>query len=508
MRIGARGVWYVLLGIVPASVSLSACSRPPSAPVQKAVLSIGASLPTEVSGGLGLPVLASSYVDESLVSIGNDGRATEKLARSWTWTDQGRTLRVTLTPNVKFHDGTPLTASLVASILRARAHQGGLSYRSVQSVEATGPDTFEFRLSEPESFLLTDLAGASVVLPQNPDIGTGPFRRVSSKPYFVLQAFDGYHRGRPAIDELHVRGYQSLRAAWAAMMRGEIDAVHEVSREAADFVDAETTVRTYPFLRPYYIALAFNLRHRALSQRGVRQALNEAVDKDVIVRIGLQGRARPADSPIWPDHWAYSGGVRKYSFSPGTARLRLDVSGFPLPKTTLTSPTSMPSRFKFTCMVWAEDARFERVALVIQKQLFDVGVDMKLEPVTMDQLASRAATGNFDAFLMEMGSIRSLAYVYRFWHSPQGQPIVDSGYRSADAILDRIRHATSEDETRAATAELQRILYDDPPAIFVAWLQATRAVSSRFSVPAEPDRDVMSTVADWRPTAPLLRAAK
>jgi peptide/nickel transport system substrate-binding protein len=413
-----------------------------------------------------------------------------------------------LTPDVKFHDGTRLTAALASAILQPERLEGGLSYGSVQTVNARGEDTVEFHLSRPESFLLTDLAGAAVVRPENPDVGTGPFKRVASKPNIVLQAFDQYHLGRPKIDEIQMKGYQSLRAAWSAMMRGEIDALHEVSREAADFVEAETTVRAYQFLRSYYIAVAFNVRHPALSKPGVRQALNDAIDKDTLVRVGLQGRALAADGPIWPYHWAYSAGLRKYTFNRDAARLRLDISGFPLPKDAARSSPAMPSRFNFKCLVWGEDARFERVALLIQKQLFEVGVDMRLEPVTTKELIGRASTGNFDAILVEIGSIRSLAYVYRFWHSPQGRPMIDTGYRSADAVLDRIRHATSDDETRMATAELQRILYDDPPAIFVAWQQATRAVSSRFSVPAEPDRDVMSTVADWRPTAPLLRAAK
>ena len=45
-------------------------------------------------------------------------------------------------------------------------------------------------------------------------------------------------------------------------MRGEIDAVHELSPSAAEFMEAEgqSTVHTFPFIAPYYIHLVFNQR--------------------------------------------------------------------------------------------------------------------------------------------------------------------------------------------------------------------------------------------------------
>jgi ABC-type transport system substrate-binding protein len=140
--------------------------------------------------------------------------------------------------------------------------------------------------------------------------------------------------------------------------------------------------------------------------------------------------------------------------------------------------------------------------------LFDIGVEMKLEPVTMQEFAQRAMTGSFDAFLIEMASNRSLSFVYRFWHSPVGPPLLNSGYSAADAVLDRLRHSVSDEETRLATAELQRILHDDPPAVFLAWQETTRAVSARFEPPVEESPDVMSTIWRWRLRQPTEAAAQ
>ena len=73
--------------------------------------------------------------------------------------------------------------------------------------------------------------------------------------------------------------------------------------------------------------------------------------------------------------------------------------------------------------------------------------------------------------------------------------------RRVDAALDAIRHAGSDDEYQRGVAAFQRATMDDPPAIFLAWGQRARAVSTRFAVPAEPGRDILGTLGLWRPAA-------
>ncbi len=52
-------------------------------------------------------------------------------------------------------------------------------------------------------------------------------------------------------------------------------------------------MRTYSVPRPYYILLAFNIRHPILRNVEVRRAINEALDRDALVRDGLRGQGTP-----------------------------------------------------------------------------------------------------------------------------------------------------------------------------------------------------------------------
>ena len=47
--------------------------------------------------------------------------------------------------------------------------------------------------------------------------------------------------------------------------------------------------------------------------------------------------------------------------------------------------------------------------------------------------------------------------------------------------------------------EVQRVLVDDPPAVFIAWDETARAVGRRFRIPVAPGRDILSSLSQWRP---------
>jgi peptide/nickel transport system substrate-binding protein len=452
--------------------------------------------------------ISTSITAEPLVSIGFDGRPQARLAESWEPLTDGPGFLLKLRPRVFFHNGQPADAERVARILRDQIATfklaGWAGPENIKEISAPTSDEIVIRSYRPDAFLLPDLTGYSIADLKDPLLRTGPFKIVSQKPAAALAAFDGYYLGRPPVDAIEIQPYQTQRKAWIAMMRGEVNALYEVSREAADFVEAESAVKTYPLLRGYHIALVFNQIHPILARREVRVALSEAVDREAIVRDAMRGRGQRADGPIWPDHWAYSSAQRVYTHNPDAARVRLDAAGFRL--RSASTRGLMDSRFRFTCVVPADDARFERIALVLQRQLFEIGVDMDIQAIPTFQLVDRFRTGNFDAFLFEMTSGRTLSWVYRFWHSPLpgAPPNLRTGYSAADNALDRLRGARSDDETRIAVSDLQSVLYDDPPAIFLAWPRETRAVDAQFNVPYLRDRDVLTSVREWRLTPPEL----
>jgi peptide/nickel transport system substrate-binding protein len=476
-----------------------ACTSRPAPQLTDTELTVGYGIGgTALSGAL-QTTLDSLYA-EPLVSIGWNGRPVPKLAVGWTWSEGGRKLEIQLRQGVVFHDGTPVTAAAVVTDLRRTLGQS--SNARVASISAEGENSIVIRLREPDAFLLAELSKASVKTGTDRSLGTGPFMLRSRQPEVVLESFPRYHLGQPAISKIIIKTYDTPRAGWAALMRGDVEYLHEVNRDAVDFVEAGSRIQTFSFPRPYYIPIIFNINHPILGRREVRQAINEAIDRGQIVKTALNDRGQPADGPIWPYHWSYNSGTNAYTYNPDAARLRLDGAGLKLMPA---KGGEMPRRFQFTCLFWMEDVQFERIALVVQKQLFEIGIDVEMVPMTLRDLQGRLSSGDFDTILIPMVSGRSLEWTYLFWRSvPKGEPaIVRSAYYAADAALDRLRAAQSDDETRMAVADLQRVMYQDPPAAFLVRPETARAVTDSFAVPAEEEkgRDILGSVWHWTPVA-------
>jgi peptide/nickel transport system substrate-binding protein len=508
-------LWRGLSGLVLAALCASGCdgqigAASPAPPSEPLYVQIGTALPPAGVPTAGVRGLVRGLYAEGLVLADRVGRISPRLAAEWKWLQGGKVLELKLRRGVTFHDGSPMNSASISSLLQKQFADDpyGFAYRSVTRIEVRDELTLRIHLARPEALILEDIADETIA---KGTIGTGPFAVVGqvTEQGATLQRFDSYHLGQPGVERVDVKTYPSLRNAWSAMLRGEINMLHEVSREAAQFVEAESSVRTYPMLRPYVNALFFNVRHPVLSRREVRQALNYAVDRDAIVRDVMAGRGERADGPVWKYHWAFSTAQKTYDYNPELARLMLDAAGFRKPAD---GGDQMPSRFRFTCLMFGDDARFERMAVVLQKQLYDVGIDMRFEAVPLRSLLERFSNGKFDAVLVESISGRSLTWLYRHWRSKDKRlpGELNSGYTAADATLDRLRETFGDVETKQAVGELQRIFHEDPPAIFVAWPQTSRAISAGIHVPYENSMDVVGRLwrAEWAAQAAQPRAER
>jgi peptide/nickel transport system substrate-binding protein len=487
-----------LAGIAIQILGLVACgglSPPNNEPAQTLRVGIGAPIMAEESG---LRALVSALTGEDLLRITNKGRIEPRLVERWSRSDDGLVWTFTLRSGLVFHDGSPVEADVIRDSLNA-ALAGPREPGLLDVDQVTAPDarTFVVSLRRPSSFLLEDLARVSFDS-KSGGTGAGPFiedDRIDDT--IVLRAFERYHAGAPAIKRLELRSYANVRAAWTAMMRGEIDVLHEVARDALEFVQAESTVRIYSFPRAYVHTLGFNMAHPVLHDPAVRRALNHAVDRPRVVGEVLRGQGAISHGFIWPHHWAFDRSAPTYGFDRSEAARLLDGAGYRMHET-----ASGPFRFAIRCLVPSDMPVFPNLALVVQRNLYDIGVDLQLEPIPAREMAERLGQGRFDAFLFEVASGRVLSWAYRFLHSPaEGGGLLRWGYRSADAVLDRLRHRADDNQVRADVSELQRVLYDDPPAVFISWDERSRAVTRQFEVPTDPGEDVFATavLSRWVP---------
>jgi peptide/nickel transport system substrate-binding protein len=473
--------------LVAVSVALIACSPDPSArqpPASPISLIVG--VPPGSHSDIGIQQLPRLLSFEALILTGRDGHPRPGLAEAWQVSADGLRWQFTLRDGVRFHDGTPLTAELVKQTLDAFLQtppgRSAPGLQDITSIEAAGQHELAIALRAPSAFLLEDLALLTITRPGSTSIGTGVYYTSAMSPdEIVMEASPHYHRGTPTVDRIVFRAYPTLRAAWANMMRGEVDLLYEVDQEAVEFVKQESSIQVFAVLRPYAYSVVFNTRSPQLRNPAVRRALNLAIDRDHVLVQALKGRGRAAVGPIWPEHWAHDPGFEGYRHDPREAEALLP------PIATAPRPDAPPARLRFTCLIQAKYSIYERLALVVQRQLLDLDVDMRIEAVPTAEFHRRAMSGAFEAILLDLAGGPSLTVPYRFWRSPSDAAPNLFGYSSTgvDTALEDIRRAAGDEAVRRGVADLQRALHEDPPGIFLAWSEVARALSREFEIGTE-----------------------
>ena len=292
-----------------------------------------------------LPFIARQVFDTLVRFREGTSDVEPALATQWWVSRDGLTWTFTVRDGVRFHDGTPLTASMVATSFEremfpepSRAPDPNEGWPRllrglpgvIKEVRAPDEKTVRIQLIQPYAPLLTVLAHPvfSVTLTASDEggttrrLGTGPYRIGEVAPgRIVLEAHPGY---------------------WAGAARTPRIVLVEVGsdEQAETELDAKTLDLWLPSGPPRRKAgalslpgwqvglLAMQTEKRPFSVKKVRQALGAAVDPSLL-KVALEDAAIPLRSFLPPGVWGYREGAQLPDANPKAARRLLVEAGFP-----------------------------------------------------------------------------------------------------------------------------------------------------------------------------------
>lgn len=304
-----------------------------------------------------------ALVFESLVETDDEGRLIPLLCRRWEILDDGRSLLFTLRPEVRFHDGTPLTAATVKrsferSIRRRQRDmspafasiRGAAEFRAGEASEVIGlvvrsDNKIEIQIHEPLPFypaMLTDPAAAilhvteeSVAREPDDVAGSGPFRIASqSAERLTLDAVKDWWKGSGAgIDSLDVRLLPSASALASELRSGGIDIARDLLPQDLDEILRDPRLREGHVEAPKknsYL-LVFNTFGLKGGNEALRRALCGVLRIHDVVWRTLGRLAQPASSVIPPGIFGHDPGRRRNTFTREQASELVLSSGLELP---------------------------------------------------------------------------------------------------------------------------------------------------------------------------------
>ena len=150
------GSRFFALATAAACLMLAACrgaEEPGASEQDSSTLRVGIGQ-VATSPGLGLRSIVQNLTLELLAAPSEEGRPRPVLAKDWTVSSDGIELTVNLLPGVVFHDGSPLTAAVVAAALQTNLRATmGAALEDVEGITASSDQQLVVRFRRPSPFI-------------------------------------------------------------------------------------------------------------------------------------------------------------------------------------------------------------------------------------------------------------------------------------------------------------------------------------------------------------------
>ena len=483
---------FLALTLAAGLVLLAGCAPTSTGAANGAVTILGSApetLDPAVQGDLG-SAQVTAQLFETLTAFDASLTVQPALASGWVSTDGGRTITFTLRPNLKFSDGSALTAgdvvrswlrlldpahpsplaSLLDEIHGARAYLGGQSSDpSSVGLKADG-NTIVVTFDNPATDFPALVSGPSFgVVPPSIDkpatltpgsfVGSGAYvlaKQTGSE--LTLTANKNYWAGPPPIATIHLLTTINGQSPVEAFEAGTLDYT-PIDPSDASWVGYDSTLgpqlRSVPSLSVTYYG--FDVRQKPFDDPRVRQAFASAVNWTRIVDLASSGSLSPATSMVPPGIPGRSSTDFLPAYDPTAAQAELAAAGYP-------AGAGFP-----TVNLVSTDTGFDAAILAdLQRNL---GITIKYETLGFDDYFTRLASeppafwtlswvadypgsNDFLGLLLGSGSTNN----YGHWTSP-----------AFDAA---IAQATAAGDPAAATAAFdaaQAVVQHDVPVIPVAY---------------------------------------
>ncbi|MEU2547810.1 ABC transporter substrate-binding protein [Streptomyces roseolus] len=347
------------------------------------------------------PNTVLANVCEQLLRVTPDLRIEPGLAVKWTRPDP-RTLVYTLRSGVRFHDGTVMTADdVVASLKRqmdpATGSPWGSAFKTVDSIEKTGPLEVTIRLGKADALfheLLSaspgTVVGAASLTKEGKDYGTPEGRLNCTGPYalekwaqgdsITLKKHADYwdEKLSPRSEEVRFTFIEDAAARANAFLSGTADGGYLVP--SSSFAQLRTSGKGSLLFGPNTAAadLAVTNLKGTLGDLRVRRALSMALDRKNIVKAAAGGVGVPAKAPAARGAWslvpertaALYDTLPEPAHDVAAAKKLVEEAGATGKKVTLATSSMAPE--------------ISVVANAVQAAGRQIGLDVELRPVSPD----------------------------------------------------------------------------------------------------------------------------
>jgi peptide/nickel transport system substrate-binding protein len=425
------------------------------------------------------------------------GEYTGMLAERWevktpnTWVFH-------LRKDLRFHDGSPLTAAdVVHSIHRVANDPQSKQTQNVAPIagaKAIDSNTVELTTKEPTAPLLEFLSDKFYVTSKaiydkyGPEVGDRKYP-IGAGPYKFKELIPGQHfvisknREHPDVkknpqapDELIFRVMREPEQRITALLNNEIQIAQFIPPHLRERVERHPDTRIVPVDSLEMMFLAMSPKFKPWDNKLLRQAVAHAIDRDTIIRTLLRGQATRLDGPIGPGQYGYDPKLKpRYNYDPEKARQLVKQAGFPNGvDVDLSTPVGRYTLDK-------------QITEAMVPMLNAVGIRTKLQTPEWATLWANVQTGKVPFYYMGRGGVIDPSPALSQYFETGGSPRISYSNPKLDKLLAQERQTFQPANRKKLLSEAMSLITEEAPAHFLWRHQLSDGVRKNIEYKPRPD---------------------
>ena len=385
----------------------------------------------------------SKLLFASLFKIDQNGALVSDLAVKYVADANGVKYTVTLRDKLTWHDGIPLTADDVVFTYRTIQNADAKSplFSSWQGIKVEATNIYTVVFTLPNSLSAFPYSMTNGIVPKhilenvpvtqlrsvpfntNQPVGSGPFmwNRVevtgktpeTREEKVGLIPFDGYHEGKPNIDNFVVRSFRNIQNMEESFYSGALDAMVGLDAVPKKLKDNKNIVE-YSVPLEGLVSVFLKTTSDIFVDVKVRQAVVQSIDQASLLN-GLGFPAVLANSPILRSQTGYDKTIVQLAYDKAVANALLDSAGWTKGANGMRFKDKKPLTFT---LVSQNTEGYSLVTKDLQKQWKSVGIDVVVQLQPGDDFQGSVSRHDYDALLYGI-AIGPDPDVFAYWHSTQ-----------------------------------------------------------------------------------------
>ncbi len=293
--------------------------------------------------------------------------------------------------------------------------------------------------------------------------------------------FEAYPR------QIIYRPMRDATPAVAMLQNGTLDATYQLPNATfMELRDDPNITKNYNLLNPASLIISYvniNTNNPKLKDKKVRQALSHLMDMDEIIKSVKQGMGQKLSSVI-PSELPYAANnLKPYEFNIEKASQLLTEAGWEDTNNNGIVDKKIDGKLvemKLEYIISAGSEVSSDIAVIFKNAAKKAGVEINVSPGERKVNIKKIHNKTFE--LAPAGARPDLDYYdfFDFWHTTGPRNYPGFGTAKTDKIIEEIRSTTDDNRRNQLYQEIQEIIYEMMPVIFLYRTQDCVAIHKRF----------------------------